>query len=221
MEKETEILDLQAASTTEDELPDRDRPRERISSRVVDRHPAIRTKDTMLDLQKELGTGIGRASLTLIEGHSSSGKSVLCQHLAFGALVADSDVVYFTSEHFPKSFSIQMASIGLGVSNYLGSEKLSVRLVGNTLSQESPELVAALLLKEVQWTPSWYKIVIVLLVPGLWRRRSATGRHKVDRSVSAAARRRKNSHFGTSLGSLPPEPARRDFRRLRPSLEPG
>ena len=161
MEKETEILDLQAASTTEDELPDRDRPRERISSRVVDRHPAIRTKDTMLDLQKELGTGIGRGSLTLIEGHSSSGKSVLCQHLAFGALVADSDVVYFTSEHSPKNFSIQMASIGLGVSNYLGSEKLSVRLVGNTLSQEIPELVAALLLKEVQRTPSWYKIVIV------------------------------------------------------------
>ena len=160
MKRQTEILDPQTESTTGDDLPDRERLPER-NSRVVDGRPAIKTKDTMLDLQKELGAGISRGSLTLIEGHSSSGKSVLRQHLAYGALVADSDVIYYTSEHTPKTLSIQMASIGLGVSNYLGSEKLSIRLVGNTLSPESPELVAPLLLREVQRTPSWYKIVVV------------------------------------------------------------
>ena len=40
--------------------------------------------DAMLD--QKLGGGIPPGSLSLIEGESSAGKSVLCQHLAYSSL---------------------------------------------------------------------------------------------------------------------------------------
>jgi len=86
----------------------------------------IKPAGLLLPLEEKLGGGIPLGSLTLVEGSSSAGKSVLCQHLAYGALVAGGSVAYLTSEHTVKSLAAQMASIELGVTDHLGSGKLCV-----------------------------------------------------------------------------------------------
>jgi flagellar protein FlaH len=57
----------------------------------------VRIGDKPLD--QKLGGGIPLASLTLIEGTSSAGKSVLCQHFMSGALRDGHSVACFTSEN--------------------------------------------------------------------------------------------------------------------------
>ena len=52
---------------------------------------------------KSWGGGIPEESLCLIEGQSSAGKSVLCQHLAYWALRKGRSVVYITFEDIPRA----------------------------------------------------------------------------------------------------------------------
>ena len=84
----------------------------------------VRLGNSMLD--EKLGGGIPLGSLTLIEGASSAGKSVLCQHLIHGALEMGQRVACFTSEDSQRSLISQMASIGMPVSSYIWTDNLTV-----------------------------------------------------------------------------------------------
>ena len=86
----------------------------------------IQFGDKLEILTRKLGGGISRGSLTLIEGANAAGKSVLCQHLTYGALTEDHDVAYFTSDHTVESLTAQMRSIGLQVPKYLHADKLCI-----------------------------------------------------------------------------------------------
>lgn len=77
-------------------------------------------------LDSKLGGGIQPGSLMLIEGASSAGKSVLCQHLIHGALELGHGVACFTSEDSLRSLVFQMGSMGLSVSNFISSGKLNI-----------------------------------------------------------------------------------------------
>jgi flagellar protein FlaH len=66
------------------------------------------------EVDEKLGGGIPIGSLGLIEGHSDAGKSVLCQHLAYGALAsAKVSVAYYTTENTVRSLIAQMDSLSL------------------------------------------------------------------------------------------------------------
>ena len=66
------------------------------------------------EVDEKLGGGIPIGSLGLIEGHSDAGKSVLCQHLAYGALSsAKVSVAYYTTENTVRSLIAQMDSLSL------------------------------------------------------------------------------------------------------------
>ena len=66
------------------------------------------------EVDEKLGGGIPIGSLGLVEGHSDAGKSVLCQHLAYGALSsAVTSVAYYTTENTVKSLISQMDSLSL------------------------------------------------------------------------------------------------------------
>lgn len=82
-------------------------------------HQVINTGGKLTALEAKIDGGVPLNTLTIIEGSSSAGKSVLAQHLTFGALADGHDTAYFTSEHTAKSLVTQMGSIGLGVSEYL------------------------------------------------------------------------------------------------------
>jgi archaeal flagellar protein FlaH len=66
------------------------------------------------ELDDKLGGGIPFGSLGLIEGHSDAGKSVLSQHLTYGALTqSQGSVAYYTTENTIKSMIAQMDSLSL------------------------------------------------------------------------------------------------------------
>ena len=76
------------------------------------------------EVDDKLRGGLPLRSLTLIEGSSGTGKSVLCQHVAHQALIAGYGVAYLTSEYSDGGLVDQMASLDLGVSAYVDAERL-------------------------------------------------------------------------------------------------
>jgi len=71
------------------------------------------------DLDEKLGGGIPIGSLCLVEGHSDAGKSVISQHLAYGALTCtETLVVYYTMENTVRTLIAQMDSLSLYTLDY-------------------------------------------------------------------------------------------------------
>jgi len=67
------------------------------------------------EIDKRLGGGIPVGSLTLIEGQSDAGKSVLAQQMIWGSLNSKQRVLLFTTENTVKSLNTQMESLGLSI----------------------------------------------------------------------------------------------------------
>ena len=136
----------------------------------------IKSGDMLLD--EKLGGGIPLGSLTLVEGASSSGKSVLCQHLAYGAVRDGHNVTYFTSESNPRALVTQMGSINLDVVGPFRSGKFSVRPL-DEWSSESEETEKGLestnaLINDIRTLPRQHKLVIVDSITNLISRMNET-----------------------------------------------
>ncbi len=67
------------------------------------------------EIDKRLGGGIPVGSLTLIEGQSDAGKSVLAQQIIWGSLNSKHRVLMFTTENTVRSLNTQMDSLGLSI----------------------------------------------------------------------------------------------------------
>lgn len=78
------------------------------------------------ELDSKMGGGIPAGSLTLIEGASGAGKSVLVQQVTWGSLQDGFTVKLFTSENTVRSLIEQMASLDLDVLDYLLLARLRV-----------------------------------------------------------------------------------------------
>ena len=78
------------------------------------------------EVDKKMGGGIPSGSLTLIEGQSDAGKSVLAQQMMWGSLNDGCRVTLYTSESTVKSLMKQMNSLGLDVLDYLLLDRLRV-----------------------------------------------------------------------------------------------
>ena len=70
------------------------------------------------ELDRVIG-GIPIPSMNLIEGENASGKSVLAQHIAYGAVRAGIGVRYITTENTVRSLVDQMDDLGLDVWRYM------------------------------------------------------------------------------------------------------
>ena len=89
----------------------------------------ITTGGILPKLEKIMAGGLPLGTVNLTEGTGSSGKSVFCQHMAYGALRSDYGVAYFSSESGPDDLATQMASIGLDIAQYMRTRKISVYAV--------------------------------------------------------------------------------------------
>lgn len=78
------------------------------------------------ELDSKMGGGIPLGSLTLIEGSSGAGKSVLSQQLIFGSLNDGFELSLFTSENSVKSLVKQMRSLDLDVIDHLLLAKFKI-----------------------------------------------------------------------------------------------
>ena len=71
------------------------------------------------EIDKKMGGGIPVGSLTLLEGQSDAGKSVLAQQMIWGSLNDKRQSVLYTTENTVKSFVRQMDSLSLDISDHL------------------------------------------------------------------------------------------------------
>jgi len=78
------------------------------------------------DLDGKMGGGVPFGSLTLIEGDSGAGKSVLSQQMMHGCLVDGYRLSLFTSENTVKSLVKQMRSLNMDILDYLLLDKLRI-----------------------------------------------------------------------------------------------
>ncbi len=78
------------------------------------------------ELDSKMGGGIPLGSLTLVEGSSGAGKSVLSQQMMFGSLNDSFTLSLFTSENSVKSLVKQMRSLDLDILDYLLLGKIRI-----------------------------------------------------------------------------------------------
>ncbi len=79
-----------------------------------------------MELDSKMGGGLPLGSLTLVEGTSGSGKSVLSQQIIWGALQDGFTVSLFTSENSVNSLVVQMQKLNLDVLDFLLLRKLRI-----------------------------------------------------------------------------------------------
>ena len=70
------------------------------------------------EIDRCIGDGIPKGSLTLSEGNHAAGKTVLCQNLTYSALHEKSSVAFYTSETSSPSMISRMSSLRMDVLDY-------------------------------------------------------------------------------------------------------
>ncbi|MCH7712262.1 MAG: response regulator [Chloroflexi bacterium] len=125
----------------------------------------IKVENEILD--GKLGGGIPLGSLSLIEGESSAGKSVLCQQLTYGALLGRRCIAYFTSESTAEALVPQMASIGLKVSSYIRNGNLRIDQLEEPTADTDPERVMDELVENIEELPNRYRVIVVDAITNL------------------------------------------------------
>jgi len=94
------------------------------------------------ELDNKMGGGIPMGSLTLIEGDSGAGKSVLSQQMMHGCLKNGYHLTLFSSENTMKSLVKQMNSLNLGVLDHVLLGKFKVFSIETSrLGSEAPPLL--------------------------------------------------------------------------------
>jgi archaeal flagellar protein FlaH len=109
------------------------------------------------EIDNKMGGGIPLGSLTLIEGSSGSGKSVLVQQMIWGSLADNYNLALFTSENTVSSLVNQMESLNLGILDFLLLGRLAVYAIEvSGLGEHAPKL----LLNAVK-TQDWRDIAFI------------------------------------------------------------
>ena len=118
----------------------------------------VSTGNQLLDTK--LGGGVPVSGLTVIEGGTSTGKSVLCQQFAYAGFSNGFDVAYFTIQYSPKSLVSQMGSLGLDPSMYYRSEAFRVIPLSDLNSNMGSSNILSELSRSIQELPQQYRFII-------------------------------------------------------------
>jgi flagellar protein FlaH len=114
------------------------------------------------EVDAKLGGGIPLGSLCLIEGHSDAGKSVLCQHLTNGTLVAgEISVVYYTTENAVRSLISQMDSLALYVLDHFLADRLRIYPLTFSSNMQGGQRPFHVLTNHFSRLPPEFKLIII------------------------------------------------------------
>ncbi|MCH8222416.1 MAG: flagellar accessory protein FlaH [Chloroflexi bacterium] len=102
------------------------------------------------EIDGKMGGGIPSGSLTLVEGQSDSGKSVVVQQMIWGSLHDGATVTLYTSENTVKSFIRQMASLSLDILDFMLLRRLKVLEVSTQRSGLKAEQIFDMLLDSMR-----------------------------------------------------------------------
>ena len=112
-------------------------------------------------IDAKLGSGIPAGSLTLVEGQSDSGKSVLLQHFSYNAASQGTKVVYYTTENTIKSTLRQMESLGLDIVDAFLLDDFHVYPVDASRADSGAQQLSEALLDHMAALPDDVSLVIV------------------------------------------------------------
>lgn len=139
-------------------------------SRPVSTDSIIRTGNKLIPLEKLIDGGVGLETFTIIEGAASTGKSAICQHFVYGALLERRKVAYFTHEYTPQSLAARMSSLGLEVPRSLRDTNLHViQLPEFNADSDFIDLMANLT-RDIAFLPSSIKLVVLDAITSLTMR---------------------------------------------------
>ncbi len=105
-------------------------------------------------------------SLVLMEGQSDAGKSVVCQHFTHGALTANLNMAYYSTENTVKSLLSQMSSLNLDITDYFLCDRMRIYPVITTEDSNTRDAFEAML-DHFDHLPVNTKLVIVDSLTGL------------------------------------------------------
>jgi len=114
-----------------------------------------------IELDKKMAGGIPEGSLSLIEGQSGAGKSVLVQQLTWGGLRDNFRVLFYTTENTTRSLLNQMDDLGLNIEDHFLLGKMSIFPVPQAFSEEESRYVFRMLRKHIAQRLDEIDIVIV------------------------------------------------------------
>ncbi len=117
------------------------------------------------EIDRKLGGGIPLGSLTLIEGESDAGKSVLCQQMMWGSLNSQFKVLLFTTENTVRSMTTQMESLGLNILDHLLLGWFKIYTMKPSQIRASNHNAFDIILETMQQHPLYELIVIDSLTP--------------------------------------------------------
>lgn len=98
-----------------------------------------------VEMDKKMGGGIPEGSLTLVEGQSDAGKSVLVQQLTWGGLRDGLRVLFYTTENTTRSLLNQMRDLGLDIEDYFLLGRINIYPVPQAFTEEQSRFVFQLL----------------------------------------------------------------------------
>ena len=111
------------------------------------------------EIDKKIGGGLPLRSLTLIEGQSDAGKSVLVQQFIWGTLRSGLRIDMYTTENTTPSLLRQMRSLALEIDDFFLVGRINVYPVPNSFTEEQSRRIFKMLLAHIAQSPA--DVVIV------------------------------------------------------------
>jgi flagellar protein FlaH len=119
----------------------------------------------MTEIDKKIGGGIPEGSLTLIDGQSEAGKSVVIQQFIWGALNSGFKVAVYTTENRTQSLLAQMASLSFDISDFFLLRRLNIYPIPSAFTREEVGGAFDTLLDHIAGLSGFDLIVIDSLTP--------------------------------------------------------
>jgi flagellar protein FlaH len=113
-----------------------------------------------VEIDKKIGGGLPPKSLTLVEGQSDAGKSVLVQQFIWGTLQSGMRIAVYTTENTTPSLLRQMQSLSLGIDDFFLLGRINIFPVPNTFSDDKSSQLYRMLLRHIDSMPD-YDLVVV------------------------------------------------------------
>lgn len=101
------------------------------------------------EIDKKIGGGLPLRSLTLIEGQSDAGKSVLVQQFTWGTLHSGLRIDMYTTENTTPSLFRQMRSLALDIDDFFLVGRINVYPVPNSFTEEQSHQIFVKLLDHI------------------------------------------------------------------------
>jgi archaellum biogenesis ATPase FlaH len=114
------------------------------------------------DIAEAIGGGIKEKSLFLVEGEARTGKSVLCQHIAYGVLYSKgSAIAYYSTDYNNTTLSRQMESMTMEISQDIAADRFRVYFTGSQNMIANAEKALKLVTDHIKSLPAQFQLIVI------------------------------------------------------------